>query len=190
LAQPACGISYTFNAGSAVSNGFDLALQALPIEHVKLDFSVGYADAHFTTNVYDSHGNILVQDGDKIGYLPFVISPWNINTAANYEIPVFSGDEKIHVRIEDQYRSKNPGPFTNYIVNSPGYSPQQGVDPATNMVNARLGFSKDKLDIGLFCNNVFDTHPNLAKYGQALLSAPTYATFRPRTVGLSANVGF
>jgi iron complex outermembrane receptor protein len=190
LAQPACGISYTFNAGSAVSNGFDLALQALPIEHVKLDFSVGYADAHFTTNVYDSHGNILVQDGDKIGYLPFVISPWNINTAVNYEIPLPGDGEKIHLRIEDQYRSKNPGPFTNYITNSPGYSPQQGVDPATNMVNARLGFTKDKLDVGLFCNNVFDTHPDLAKYGQAVLSAPSYSTFRPRTVGLSANVSF
>jgi outer membrane receptor protein involved in Fe transport len=190
LAQPACGISYTFNAGSAVSNGFDLALQALPIEHVKLDFSVGYADAHFTTNVYDSHGNILVESGDKIGYLPFVISPWNVNTAGNYEIPLSRDGESIHFRAEYQYHSRNPGPFTNYIANSPGYSPQQGVDPATQLVNARVGFTRDKVDLGLFVNNVFDSHPELAKYGQALLSAPTFSTFRPRTIGLSANVSF
>ena len=190
LAQPACGISYTFNAGSAVSNGFDLALQALPIDHLKLDLSVGYADAHFTTNVYDSNGNILVQDGDKIGYLPFVISPWNVNTAGTYTVPLARDDENLHFRVEYQYHSRNPGPFTNYIPNSPGYSPQQGVDPATELVNARMGFTKDKLDLGLFVNNVFDSHPELAKYGQAVLSAPTFATFRPRTVGLSANVSF
>jgi iron complex outermembrane receptor protein len=190
LAQPACGISYTFNAGSAVSNGFDLAVQALPIDHLRLDLSVGYADAHFTTNVYDSHGNVLVERGDKIGYLPFVISPWNVNTAGTYEIPLSRGGEKIHLRAEYQYRSRNPGPFTNFIANSPGYSPQQGVDPPTQLVNARVGFTRDKLDVGLFVNNVFDSHPNLAKYGQALLSAPTFATFRPRTIGLSANVSF
>jgi iron complex outermembrane receptor protein len=190
LAQPACGISYTFNAGSAVSNGFDLAVQALPIDHLRLDLSVGYADAHFTTNVYDSHGNVLIERGDKIGYLPFVISPWNVNTAGNYEIPLSRDGEKIHLRAEYQYHSRNPGPFTNYIANSPGYSPQQGVDPSTQLVNARVGFTRDKLDVGLFVNNVFDSHPDLAKYGQALLSAPTFATFRPRTIGLSANVSF
>jgi iron complex outermembrane receptor protein len=190
LAQPACGISYTFNAGSAVSNGFDLAVQALPIDHLKLDLSVGYADAHFTTNVYDSHGNVLVESGDKIGYLPFVISPWNVNIAGTYEIPLVRDGEKIHLRAEYQYHSRNPGPFTNFIANSPGYSPQQGVDPATQLVNAKVGFTRDKLDVGVFVNNVFDSHPELSKYGQALLSAPTFATFRPRTIGLSANVSF
>jgi hypothetical protein len=67
-------------------------------------------------------------------------------------------------------------------------------DPATQLVNARMGFAReftrDKLDVGLFVNNVFDSHPELAKYGQALLSAPTFSTFRPRTIGRSANVSF
>jgi iron complex outermembrane receptor protein len=194
LAQPACGISYTFNAGKAVSNGFDLALQALPINHLKLDLSVGYADAHVTTDVYDGTAkilsNLLIQSGDKIGYLPFVISPWNINAAANYEIPLERDGEKIHLRAEYQFHSRNPGPFANYIVGAPGYSPQQGADPSTQLVNARLGFTRDLWDVGLFVNNVFDSHPLLSKYGQALLSAPTFSTFRPRTIGLSANVSF
>jgi iron complex outermembrane recepter protein len=188
LAQPACGISYTFNAGSATSDGFDLAVQALPIDHLKLDLSVGYANARFTTNVDDSHGNVLIQSGDKIGYLPFVIAPWNVNSSASYAIAL--NDRKLDLRLEYQYRSRNPGPFSNYIAGSPGYSPQQGVDPATTLVNARLGLSQDALELGLFVNNLLDSHPLLAKYGQALLSAPTYATFRPRTIGVSANYSF
>jgi iron complex outermembrane receptor protein len=190
LAQPACGISYTFNAGNARSDGFDLALQALPINHMRLDLSVGYADARFTTDVDDSHGNVLIQTGDKIGYLPFVIAPWNVNTSANYVIPLPHDSDELNLRLEYQYRSRNPGPFSNYIVGSPGYSPQQGADPATQLVNARLGFTRDKVALGLFVDNLCNSHPLLAKYGQALLSAPTYATFRPRTVGLSANVSF
>jgi iron complex outermembrane recepter protein len=189
LAQPSCGISYTFNAGSAVSNGFDLALQAIPIDRLKLDLAVAYADAHFTTNVYDSQGNVLVQNGDKIGWLPWTHSPWDVNTAANYEIP-FGQGAKLHLRAEYQYHSSNPGPFVNRITNSPSYSPQDAPDPPTHLTNARVGVTMANVDVGVFVDNVFNSHPLLAKYGQAVLSAPTYGTFRPRTVGLSANVTF
>ena len=201
LAQPACGISYTINAGSATSNGFDLALQALPINHLKLDLSVGYSDAQFTSNVCNpgtvgpcnlasNAANLLIQDGDKIGYLPFVISPWNVNTAANYEIPLPRAGQSVRMRLEYQYHSRNPGPFTNYTIGTPGYSPQQKDDPATTLVNARLGYLFEKWDLGLFVNNLLDSHPLLGGYGEAVASPTTYSTFRPRTVGLSANVQF
>jgi len=207
LAQPACGISYTINAGKATSNGFDIALQALPSDHVKLDLSIGYSDAKFTENVCNpgivgpcnlssNASNLLIEAGDKIGYLPFTIAPWNINAAVNYEVPLARADEKIHLRAEYQYHSRNPGPFTNYITNDPnanlvpGYSPQQKVDPATQMVNARLGWSIEAWDLGLYVNNVLDSHPLLGGYGEAFYNPTTYSTFRPRTIGLSANVKF
>ena len=200
LAQPACGISYTINAGAATSNGFDIAMQALPINHLKLDFSVGYSDAKFTSNVCNpgtvgpcdagNLANLLIEKGDKIGYLPFVIAPWNVNSAINYEIPLAREGQKVHLRAEYQYHSRNPGPFTNDIMGAPGYSPQQKVDPSTQMVNARVGFSIDKWDLGLYVNNLLDSHPLLGGYGEAFYSPTTYSTFRPRTIGLSANVGF
>lgn len=200
LAQPACGISYTINAGAATSNGFDIAMQALPINHLKLDLSVGYSDAKFTANVCNpgtvgpcdssNLANLLIEKGDKIGYLPFVISPWNVNTAVNYEIPLWRDGAKIHLRAEYQYHSRNPGPFTNYIVGTPGYSSQQKDDPATQMVNTRLGLSIDKWDLGLYVNNLLNAHPLLGGYGEALLQPTTYSTFRPRTIGVSANVNF
>ena len=189
LGQPSCGISYTFNAGSAVSNGFDLALQAIPLEHMRLDMSIAYADAHYTTTVYDGLGHVLLQNGDKVGFLPYVHPPWDFNTAANYEIPLSRG-EKLHMRLEYQYHSRNPGPFLNQITTSPNYSPQEAQDPSTNLVNARLGLAKDKWDVTLFVNNVFNSHPLLDRYGQSTVEEVTYGTFRPRTVGLTANYVF
>ncbi len=189
LGQPSCGISYTFNGGGAVSNGFDIALQAIPIEHLRVDLSIAYADAKYTSTVYDGQGHVLLENGDQIGYLPFVHAPLDINTAANYEIPL-AGDQKAHLRVEYQYHSHNSGPFLNQIKTSPNYSPQYVPDPATNLVNARLGWSKDKLDLSLYCNNVFNSHPLLDSYGQATTEKDTYSTFRPRTVGVTANYAF
>jgi len=189
LAQPACGISYTINAGSAVSNGFDLDLQSLLTERLRIDLAVAYADAHYTTNVFDSQGHILVSSGDKIGYLPFVNSPWNINSAANYSFPL-QNDDKAHVRLEYQYHSRNPGPFVNQNPVSPNYSPQEAQDPSTRLWNGRAGVTMGKVDLGVFVNNLLNAHPLLDKYGQAVLSAPTYSTFRPRTLGVTVNVAF
>jgi iron complex outermembrane recepter protein len=189
LGQPSCGISYTFNGGGAVSNGFDFALQAIPVEHVRVDLSVAYADAKYTSTVLDGQGHVLLQDGDQVGFLPFVHAPWDIDTAANYELPLPNG-QKAHARIEYQYHSRNPGPFLNQITTSPNYSPQEAQDPATNLVNARLGWSKSRLDVSLFCNNVFNSHPLLDRYGQSTVEAVTYGTFRPRTVGVTGNYAF
>jgi iron complex outermembrane recepter protein len=189
LAQPACGISFTFNGGGAVSNGFDLALEGLVTSRLKLDLDVGYANAYFTSNVYDSKDHILVSSGDKIGYLPFVSPPWDVNASANYEIPLRDAD-KLRLRIEYQYRSRNPGPFITQNPMSPNYAPQETQDPATSLWNAKAGLTLGKVDLGLFVNNLFNAHPLLDKYGQAVLSAPTYSTFRPRTLGVSATVPF
>ena len=189
LGQPSCGISYTFNGGGAVSNGFDLALQAIPFEHMRVDLSIAYADAKYTSTVYDGQKHELLQDGDQVGYLPFVHAPWDVNTAANYEIPL-ADDQKAHVRVEYQYHSHNPGPFLNQITTSPNYTPQYVPDPATNLVNARLGWSKNRIDLSLFCNNVLNSHPLLDSYGQATAEKITYGTFRPRTVGVTANYAF
>ena len=77
---------------------------------LKVDLDVGYSKAYFTQTVYDSKDHILVSSGDRIGYLPFVSPPWDVNASANYAIPL-RDDEKLRLRLEYQYRSHNPGPF-------------------------------------------------------------------------------
>lgn len=185
-----CGASYVTNAGNAVSNGFDLALGAVVTERLRMNLAVGYANAYYTTNVEDQSGNPLVLKGDKVGLLPMVNAPWNVNVSGKYTMPLAQGD-KIYLRGEYQYNSRNPGPFSTQIPTSPNYSPLLVPDPPTHKANVRVGYTRDKLDVSLFVNNVFNAHPVLGMQEYPPTSPLlTATTFRPRTVGVSANYSF
>jgi iron complex outermembrane receptor protein len=187
---PSCGNVYSANAGSATSNGFDLALQAIVTDRMRVNLKVGYVDAYFTKDILDGSGNPLVLKGDKLGFLPQVNSPWDVNTSVNYEMPLPDGAQ-IHLRGEYQYHSHNPGPFSTQIPSSASYYPLFRADPPTHLINARAGATVDKLDVTLFVDNVFNAHPLLSIYQDAPTSnLITYRTFRPRTVGLSATFQF
>jgi iron complex outermembrane recepter protein len=190
IVTPPCGVSYTGNAGTAVTKGFDLALQALVTDQLQVKLDVGYVNAYFTSSVNDSLGQPLVLSGDKIGLLPQVNPPWDVNTSANYEIPLPQGD-KIHLRGEYEYHSRNPGPFVTQNPTSPNYFPLITADPPTHLFNARLGYTQGKRDVTLFAQNVFNSRPMLGAFQYpATSNLVTYQTFRPRTVGLSFNWGF
>ena len=185
-----CGFTYTVNAGSAVSNGFDLAVHAAAMQHLRVDLSVGYVDAHFTTNVYDPTGAPVVLSGDEIGSLPQVNSPWNANTAAIYDWSIGDAD-KLSLRGEYQFQSRNRGPFITGIAGSSNYFPLLTPDPPTHLVSSRVTYTHENLDVALFCDNLFDSTPLLSKYQYAASSSLfTYTTFRPRTVGVSASFSF
>jgi iron complex outermembrane recepter protein len=185
-----CGEVYTTNAASAVSNGFDLALQGIVTDRLRVNLAVGYSNAYYTSNVYDTGGHPLILAGDKIGFIPQVNAPWNVSTSANYEIPLRQGD-KIRLRGEYKYSSRNPGPFITQIPTSASYFPLMDADPPIHQTNARVIYTRDKLDVSLFMDNIFNSHPLLSVYQDTAASNLfTYSTLRPRTVGLSANIGF
>jgi len=187
---PNCGGVYTNNIGYAVSNGFDLALHALVIERLRANLSVGYADAHYTARVLGPGGNPIVNDGDAIGLVPQVNSPWNVDASASYEIPLSYGDA-LELRADHQYQSRNPGPFLTQIVGSSNYFPTLPPNPPTHLSNARAVYKRGKLEVAGFVNNVFNSHPLLGAYQDVPNEAlTTFSTFRPRTVGLSANRDF
>jgi iron complex outermembrane recepter protein len=189
LVALSCGFSYIVNGGDAVSKGFDLALQALLLPRLLLSVNAAYVDAHFTSDVAES-GKPLVQDGDKIGFLPNVTPPWSVNVLAKYDIPL-SSRGSMYVRSSYQYDSRNPGPFLNHIPGSLNYYPDSVPNPATHWASVRLGYKRDNFDISLFMNNVFNSNPLLDQY-QNSSSATTFYhnTFRPRTTGLAANYTF
>lgn len=136
--------------------------------------------------MYDSYGDLLIQKDDKVGLPPQVIAPWNATLSANYKVPLANGDS-LHANGEYQYESRNPGPFITQIP-GPSYLPQLGGSPATHMVNLRAGYKKGPVDLSVFVNNLFDSHPYLGDFTVGKLI--TYSTFRPRTVGLTANYAF
>jgi iron complex outermembrane recepter protein len=186
-----CGISYVENTGTAAVNGFDVNLQALLTSHLRFDAKVSYTNAYYTQTTYNGT-SIAVEEGDKIGFLPQVIAPWNLVFAAQYKVPLTNGNT-IHLRVEDEYNSKNPGPFQNGIVGGANYVPLLQADPATNLVKARLGFTSGRLEASLFADNVFDRQPLIGKVSYFSVSSgyrAQYSTFRPRTLGLSVSYSF
>jgi iron complex outermembrane recepter protein len=186
----ACGLSYATNAGHATSKGFDLGMQGIITDHFRVNLDVGYTDARYTQSVFNNSGQPLVLGGDAVGFMPFLIAPWNLSTAATYDIPLAHGD-KAYVRGEFKYDSRNPGPFISQVATSPSYFPLEVPDPPTHLTNFKIGYSRAALDLTLFLNNVFNSHPLLASYQDTPTSnLLTYATFRPRTLGLSANYKF
>ena len=184
-----CGLSYTANSGDAVSKGFDLALQAIVTDGLRLNLDVGYVDAYFTKNISGPTGSFIIA-GDKIGLLPQVNPPWDVNTSLNYEIPL-SAEQKIHLRAEYQYHSRNPGPFITQIPSSPSYYPLITANPPIHITNLRGGYTWGKLDVSLFVDNVFNSHPLLDSFQfTAASNLVTNTTLRPRTAGIAANWEF
>ena len=190
IASP-CGISYVGNTGHAASNGFDMSIRALITEQLRIDAKVAFTNAYFTETVV-SGGVTTVQEGDKVGFLPQVVAPWNVDVSAEYRIPLPNSDT-VRIRLEEQYHSQNPGPFENGIVGGANYVPLDRPDPATHLLNARVGYTMGKLDMSLFANNVFNSRPLIGTLSYFPVSS-TYriqnSTFRPFTVGIAANYAF
>jgi iron complex outermembrane recepter protein len=188
----ACGYGFIANVGTVESNGFEFAARAAVTNRLRFKLDVGYADAYFKNDVYNSSGQLIAREGDKIGFLPQVNAPWNIDVSATYEFPLSHGDA-VYLRGDYQYQSRNPGPFVTQIPTSPSYYPELVANPPTHLTNARLGYKNDtdKLNVAFFLNNAFNSHPVLGAYQNAAnAELLTYNTFRPRTLGLSVDYAF
>jgi hypothetical protein len=85
----------------------------------------------------------------------------------------------------------NPGPFTELDFKSINYDPVLRADPATDLLNLQLGMTWGLSDITLFVDNALDSQPDLQRDVDAPGSSLMYAyTFKPRTIGVRANLRF
>jgi len=178
--------------GAAASNGFDLAAQMLPSAHIKLSANLAYTDARYTETL-TQNGVATVRRGDAVGASNdfAAIAPWNITASIDYLVLV-GRDVNCNLRVEDIFRSRNPGPFAVQNPDSAYYIPDWRADPSTNLINLRASLRWERYEATLFVNNALNALPTLHTVnviGQAtpLLFA---TTFRPRTLGLAASWHF
>jgi outer membrane receptor protein involved in Fe transport len=179
---PECGIQYTTNVGTAVSQGFDLEGQWRVTEAFELDLSVGYTDAHYTADAVDPNtGAVLAKKGDVLD-----VAPWTVALGAQYAFHLM--DHDAFIRGDYEYTGKRThtdaaeDPLTTYF--DPGLRP----DPATNLFSLRTGVSFAKLGLAIYVDNLFDAHPELNLQHQDGATALFEATtFRPRTVGVAVD---
>jgi outer membrane receptor protein involved in Fe transport len=177
---PSCGFRYTTNQGGAVSKGFDLEGEWLPIDDLNIDFSLGYTDAHYTSTS-QSAGLILANPGDK---LPG--SPWSFSFGAEYTTTLWGLES--FARVDYEYASREIGLTPDRDSTTTLYDGGLEPEPATNVVKVRAGSTIRNVNLALFVDNLFNAHPQLGLNHQdsdTLLYEAT--TLRPRTFGLTAT---
>jgi outer membrane receptor protein involved in Fe transport len=184
-----CGFGYIANTGQAVSNGFDIGARAAATEALTLGVSFALTNAHLTKDV-SFQGMTIAQAGDTVSSPPAVASPRSLTASVEYAFTAMGGRDA-YVRAEDIFHSRNPGPFNTMIPGSVGYAPEIPPNPATNQVNARAGVDVRSVDLSLFANNLFNSHPLLGRYQDTVASQLfTDTTLRPRTIGVTASYRF
>lgn len=185
---PSCGqIGFVSNLGNAVSNGFDLQLNARPVPQLLLSASLGYTHATFSQTV-GSNGTTIVDKGDTVGTPPVGFSPWTVEGAIQYDFGRSTGHD-IYVRLDDTYGSHQSGRSANLDdPTSLGYDTAIPFDPATNELNVRIGTLLGGADISVFANNVLNDHPLLQRTHD-IPGSPLYydLTLRPLTAGMTLS---
>lgn len=180
---PACSSGFTTNVGKASSKGFDLVLNAQVTNRLKVGTAVGYTKALIEETVGLPGGRKFVFDGDQVD--PYH-SPWTVAANIEYAFSLF-GDKPSYVRIDNEYRSKNKGPFTSKNPGAASYAPTQQYNPSTNLIGARVGTVIGDWDVSLFGSNLANSHPFLyvVRPGPGAPLGRAY-TLRSRTIGLNA----
>jgi iron complex outermembrane receptor protein len=174
-----CPETFTSNLGKATSNGADLEITARIGEAWELGLAVGYTHAKDSQTL--GPGAIeYVTSGQQIN--PYA-APWTVVPSVQYSFMLH--DLKAYVRADDEFHSKNPGPFAQQFANNVSVDPNFIPNPSTNILNVHFGAAWRGWDNSIYALNVLNSHPLL--YNTALETAqfvgPTY-TIRPLTVGV------
>jgi iron complex outermembrane receptor protein len=174
-----CPETFTSNLGKATSNGGDLQATARIGDAWEFGLAVGYTKAKDSQTL--GPGVIqYVTSGQQIN--PYA-APWTVVPSAQYSFMLH--ELKAYLRADDEFHSKNPGPFAQQFANNVAVDPNFIANPSTNVLNVHFGAMWDGWDNSIYALNVLNSHPLL--YNTALETAqfvgPTY-TIRPLTVGI------
>ncbi len=181
-----CGFQFTGNLGEATSQGFDLQTQIKVNDALNVGGTFAYNDAHYTQTVrLLATALSIVQDNDHLS-----ASPWTLSLFSQVNFPAFGRDG--YARADYQYSAKQTDATPNQNPLNGGYSLWYNGVPAQSYTSLRAGVKWNRLDVSLYAQNLFDTHPKLT--GNQDIGTPTggtplfyYITWRPRTVGITAT---
>jgi len=154
-------INYTSNAAEAKSKGLEVDFKALLNDNFSLFGGLGLNETKFDTFKDDS--------GDHSGNYSRLAPKYSFNLGITYR------DAK--------------GKFVQVDTNGYGkmYLNKQNTQPrdSYSLVNAKIGYEKDKYDIYLYANNIFDKKYDLVNQGNFYDS---YS--KPREIGIQVNYKF
>jgi len=156
---PACASGIIANVGKAVSNGFDLQINFIPVDNVKTGLAVGYSDAKIAQTIgVPGTTSVIVRDDEQINPSD---APWQLTGKVEYDFAM-AGGKPAYVRVDDEFHSRNPGPYASRDPNNVSYYPSGLIPQAQNLLNARFGILMQGWDVALYARNLLNNHPVLA----------------------------
>jgi iron complex outermembrane receptor protein len=168
------------NAASARSYGFEIDSTARLTDHLTLGGGIGYLDAKFSS--YDNafiNGKVHDLSGFQMPNSP----KWTLNASAEYTFEPVAGFES-YVRGEWIYRSSIYSDKTALIFDSYPYKV-----PSFNQTNLRIGFTKDKFDVQVYAENLFNNKYFTNAYEKAFAGG-LYVQPAVRRFGIRASVHY
>lgn len=168
---PTCGFAFTTNVGDARIYGSELELRALVLPSLTLSLNGG------TTHSYISSVSGLGAGIVSVGEAILNVPKYSITPSIDFDTPV--GDSTtVFVRADYPYTGRARAYFDSSGLNqlfSPGYG----------IANLNLGFTRDKLTVGVYAKNLFNWK-NIIQY-PSVNSVPEGYTVRPATIGVKAT---
>ena len=196
---PGCGPTFIQNAGTARSQGFDLAAAGRVLPGLTANLNLGYDNAEYTATATGpvpkngSPATPVVQKGDK---LP--VAPWTVAAGLQYDFSV--SKYRAFIRGDYQFTSSyfgGLGPGVN------AFAPDTRHLPSATVVNARAGINLGHFDANVFVNNIFESTDALSLAGGRTQCSPNTdaacgtfgaynpffgeSSFRPREFGIQVN---
>jgi len=184
-----CNYPDIVNAGSATSKGFDLTIDLAAGARTDLKLAVAFVDTRYSVTARLG-SDVIAAKGTVVGGALYCPAPWSAALSAQHRVPL-GARLSLYAGADYIVRSHNPGPFLESDPASGSYDPRLRSDPATQLLNLRIGIIRAGVDIELSVLNVLDATPILLRDNDAATSRLYYGqTLRPRTVALSVTRRF
>lgn len=188
-AVAACTYPDVVNAGGATSKGFDLTIEFFPEERTDLRLALAFIDARYSSTVRLG-ADVIMERGTAVGGALYSSPPWSGTISAEHRVPL-GGSLSLDAGIDFIARSRNTGPFLEDNPASSAYNPALRPDPATRLLDVRIGVIRSQLEVRLSVFNALDSTPILRRDNDVAGSSLYYGqTFRPRTVALDVTGRF
>jgi iron complex outermembrane receptor protein len=168
------------NGGTAVSKGVEFTLATVPAEGLTISLNGAYTDAYLTKPTDPLVGGL---NGDKLPFVPKV----SLNLDVDYQWPVFTGSSAY---VGGSVRSIRDQVAAFDVRNADG---SQRKVPDYEVIDLRAGLLLDRWSIELYVKNLNDELGRTSLFGDVgTFPDDAYASgvIRPRSIGLSATVGF
>ena len=145
-----CGQTFTINAGTARSQGFDVEAQMRLVRGLVGGITFGYTNAKYTQTA--TLGTGATAPVIAVGGQKFTLPPWSIDVSLRYDFEF--GGHKVYIRGDDRYSAS----YTRNYAGTTGYSPEAQKGAPINIATARAGVEIHGFDVNVFMNNIGNFH--------------------------------